>query len=154
MEPLGQAPLAERGRRSIRVLPRCAAISTPIDPCSICADPRRDQGPDLRLSEDVGDLWAMERSKIFAGRYPRAGRLACRRSTAYRPDELNIAALVKPRGRQAACREVNHGDQRHRPMAKDHRPLPSPSDCPSSACRSPVSPIGVPGGRAELELAG
>src|SRR6266436_4798353 len=39
-----------------------------IRPCSICVDPKRDVSL-LCVVEDVGDLWAMERGRIFPGRY-------------------------------------------------------------------------------------
>ena len=47
--------------------PVCGNLDT-IDPCSICADSRRDAGL-ICVVEDVGDLWAMERGRIFSGRY-------------------------------------------------------------------------------------
>lgn len=39
-----------------------------INPCHICADTRRDPSV-LCVVEDVADLWAMERSHLFRGRY-------------------------------------------------------------------------------------
>ena len=44
------------------------------DPCSICADPRRD-GAVICVVEDVADLWAMERTASFRGRYHVTGGL-------------------------------------------------------------------------------
>lgn len=38
------------------------------DPCTICADERRDPSH-LCVVEDVADVWAMERSGAFKGRY-------------------------------------------------------------------------------------
>ncbi|SLN25260.1 recombination mediator RecR [Oceanibacterium hippocampi] len=38
------------------------------DPCVICADQRRD-GSLLCVVEDVADLWAIERSAVYRGRY-------------------------------------------------------------------------------------
>jgi recombination protein RecR len=90
MEPLGSA-LADAAR-TIRACSVCGNLDT-IDPCSICADPRRDQGL-ICVVEDVGDLWAMERGKIFAGRYHVLGG-SLSALDGIGPDELNIATLVK-----------------------------------------------------------
>jgi recombination protein RecR len=38
------------------------------DPCHICADETRDSGL-ICVVEDVADVWAMERSRAFRGRY-------------------------------------------------------------------------------------
>lgn len=45
----------------------CGNITTG-ELCPICTDPRRQNGL-LCIVEDVGDLWAMERTGAFAGRY-------------------------------------------------------------------------------------
>ena len=45
----------------------CGNLDT-IDPCSICADPRR-KTPEICVVENVADLWAIERGAIFRGRY-------------------------------------------------------------------------------------
>ena len=74
-----------------------------VDPCSICADPRRDSGL-LCVVEDVGDLWAMERGNIFSGLYHvLGGTLSALDGIG--PDELNIAGLVQ-RVKQGGVREV------------------------------------------------
>ena len=44
------------------------------DPCSICADPRRDAAL-ICVVEDVADLWALERTAAFRGRYHVTGGL-------------------------------------------------------------------------------
>ena len=36
------------------------------DPCAICADPRRDPRA-LCVVEDVADLWALDRARLFPG---------------------------------------------------------------------------------------
>ncbi len=48
----------------------------------------------LLVVEDVGDLWAMERGKIFPGHYHVLGG-SLSALDGIGPDELNIAALVK-----------------------------------------------------------
>lgn len=45
----------------------CGNIGTS-DVCGICADDRRANGQ-ICVVEDVADLWAMERAKVFKGRY-------------------------------------------------------------------------------------
>ena len=90
MQPLGAA-LADAAR-TIRACSVCGNLDT-VDPCSICADPTRDQGL-ICVVEDVGDLWAMERGKIFGGRYHVLGG-SLSALDGIGPDELNIAALVK-----------------------------------------------------------
>src|SRR5215213_9433675 len=79
MQPLGTA-LGDAAR-AIRSCSTCGNLDT-IDPCSICVD------------EDVGDLWAMERGKIFRGLYHVLGG-SLSALDGIGPDELNIAGLVK-----------------------------------------------------------
>jgi recombination protein RecR len=100
MQPLSAA-LADAAR-AIRPCTRCGNLDT-IDPCSICADSRRDPGL-ICVVEDVGDLWAMERAKIFSGLYHvLGGTLSALDGIG--PDELNIAGLLR-RVKEGAVREV------------------------------------------------
>lgn len=70
----------------------CGNIDT-IDPCGICADPRRD-GRALCVVEDVADLWALEKSRLFPGRFHvLGGRLSALEGV--RPENLAIAPLVQ-----------------------------------------------------------
>ena len=64
-----------------------------VDPCSICADTRRD-GAILCVVEDVGALWAMERTGAFRGRYHVLGGLLSALD-GIGPDELGIPKLVQ-----------------------------------------------------------
>src|SRR5690349_2470045 len=41
----------------------CGNVDT-TNPCAICADPRRDQRS-LCVVEEVADLWALDRSRLF-----------------------------------------------------------------------------------------
>jgi recombination protein RecR len=69
----------------------CGNVDTS-DPCAVCADPRRDQRS-LCVVEDVADLWALERSRLFPGRYHvLGGRLSA--LDGVRPEDLAIAKLV------------------------------------------------------------
>jgi recombination protein RecR len=100
MQPLSTA-LADAAR-AIRACSTCGNLDT-IDPCSICADPRRDPGL-LCVVEDIGDLWAMERGKIFAGLYHvLGGTLSALDGIG--PDELNIGGLLH-RVKEGPVREV------------------------------------------------
>src|SRR5690242_6366638 len=65
MEPLAAA-MAEAAR-AIRTCSSCGNLDT-ADPCAICADPRRDRAL-LCVVGDVADLWAIERTASFTGRY-------------------------------------------------------------------------------------
>ena len=100
MQPLSAA-LGDAAR-AIKPCSACGNLDT-IDPCSICSDPRRDNGL-ICVVEDVGDLWAMERGKIFSGRYHvLGGTLSALDGIG--PDELNISALVQ-RVKAGGVREV------------------------------------------------
>jgi recombination protein RecR len=100
MLPLSAA-LAEAAR-AIKPCSACGNLDT-VDPCSICSDPRRDAGL-ICVVEDVGDLWAMERGKIFPGRYHvLGGTLSALDGVG--PDELNIASLIR-RVNAGGVREV------------------------------------------------
>jgi recombination protein RecR len=90
MQPLSAA-LADTAR-AIRPCSICGNLDT-TDPCSICIDPKRDATL-LCVVEDVGDLWALERGRIFPGRYHvLGGTLSALDGVG--PEELNIAALVQ-----------------------------------------------------------
>jgi len=45
----------------------CGNVDT-TNPCGVCADPRRDSRS-LCVVEDVADLWALDRARLFTGRY-------------------------------------------------------------------------------------
>jgi recombination protein RecR len=51
----------------VRHCSRCGNLDD-IDPCAICADPRRDDSQ-ICVVEAVDDLWAVERAGLFKGRY-------------------------------------------------------------------------------------
>lgn len=69
----------------------CGNVDT-TDPCGICADPRRDDRA-LCVVEDVSDLWALDRSRLFPGRYHvLGGRLSALEGV--RPEDLAIDSLL------------------------------------------------------------
>jgi recombination protein RecR len=69
----------------------CGTIDTS-DPCAICADPRRDARA-LCVVEEVSDLWALDRARLFPGRYHvLGGRLSALDGVT--PEDLGIDTLV------------------------------------------------------------
>jgi len=88
------APLAEAMRvvaATARECSRCGNITT-ADLCTICASEKRATG-EICVVEDVADLWAMERSGTFRGRYHVLGGTLSALD-AIGPDELRIPRLV------------------------------------------------------------
>ncbi|MDZ4307812.1 recombination mediator RecR [Allopontixanthobacter sp.] len=70
----------------------CGNVDTQ-DPCGICADPRRDR-TSICVVEDVADLWALDRAKLFTGRYHvLGGKLSA--MDGVRPEDLNIGSLLE-----------------------------------------------------------
>ncbi len=70
----------------------CGNVDTR-NPCAICADPRRD-ARSLCVVEDVPDLWALDRARLFAGRYHvLGGRLSA--LDGVRPEDLTIDRLLR-----------------------------------------------------------
>ena len=76
---------------AIVVCSTCANIDTS-DPCTICADPRRDNAT-IVVVEDVADLWALERAAIINARYHVLGG-ALSPLDGIGPDDLGITRLV------------------------------------------------------------
>lgn len=69
----------------------CGNVDTR-NPCGICIDPRRDAST-LCVVEEVADLWALDRSRLFPGRYHvLGGRLSALDGVG--PDKLSIDALL------------------------------------------------------------
>jgi recombination protein RecR len=87
--PLAQS-LAETALRVVSC-GQCGNLDT-VDPCAICTDRRRD-GTRLCVVEDVADLWAIERSGAFAGRYHvLGGTLSALDGVG--PEELRVEQLI------------------------------------------------------------
>ena len=89
------APLAkamEVAVESVVVCSICGNIDT-VDPCTICADPRRDQAT-IVVVEDVADLWALERAGALNARYHVLGG-ALSPLDGVGPDDLGIDRLVE-----------------------------------------------------------
>ncbi len=89
LQPLAEA-MAEVGATARECL-NCGNIGTG-DICDICADERRAIGQ-ICVVEDVADLWAMERSGVFKGRYHVLGGTLSALD-AIGPEELRIPRLL------------------------------------------------------------
>ncbi|MDE2563728.1 MAG: recombination mediator RecR [Sphingomonadales bacterium] len=69
----------------------CGNVDT-TNPCGICADPRRDARA-ICVVEEVADLWALDRARLFTGTYHvLGGRLSA--LDGVRPEDLAIARLL------------------------------------------------------------
>ena len=87
-------PLAEAMARvsaTVRECLNCGNIAAG-DICAICADDRRANG-EICVVEDVADLWAMERSQQFRGRYHVLGGTLSALD-AVGPEDLRIPRLL------------------------------------------------------------
>ena len=100
LRPLAEALAAAADR--VAPCSVCGALDS-CDPCTVCADPGRETGL-LMVVEEVGSLWAMERSGVYRGRYHVLGGLLSALD-GVGPDALRIDALVS-RVAQGGVREV------------------------------------------------
>lgn len=100
LQPLAQAmtEVAEK----VKTCSVCGNYDS-IDPCSICRDDRRD-GTVLCVVEDVGALWAMERTGAFRGRYHVLGGLLSALD-GVGPEDLGLPRLAE-RASAPEIREV------------------------------------------------
>lgn len=100
MEPLAAAMAA--AAESVRTCAICGNLDT-IDPCAICANPERDASI-VCVVEEVADLWALERTAAFRGRYHvLGGTLSALDGRG--PEDLRIDTLVA-RASASEVREV------------------------------------------------
>ena len=89
MLPLAAA-LADAAR-AVKPCARCGNLDSR-DPCTICADPRRDRAV-LCVVEGVGDLWALERAAVHPGLYHVLGGTLSALS-GIGPEDLNLTPLL------------------------------------------------------------
>jgi recombination protein RecR len=81
--------------RNIRACATCGNLDTR-NPCTICVDVRRDAAL-ICVVEDVADLWALERTAVYRGRYHvLGGTLSALDGIG--PEDLNIQGLVARAG--------------------------------------------------------
>jgi recombination protein RecR len=89
MHPLAAALAAAAA--AMRTCQICGNLDTS-DPCAICRDTTRDITA-ICVVEDLADLWALERTSAFRGRYHvLGGTLSAIDGVG--PDELNITRLI------------------------------------------------------------
>jgi recombination protein RecR len=89
MEPLAAA--MARAAAAIRPCPVCGNLDA-TTPCAICRDPERDDSA-ICVVEDLADLWALERSGAFRGRYHvLGGTLSALDGVG--PEDLNLDRLL------------------------------------------------------------
>lgn len=100
LQPLIQA--LNRAEANVRVCRVCGNLDD-LDPCRICQDTRRDPAS-ICVVEDVSDLWALERSGAYRGRYHVLGGVLSALD-AIGPDELRVPQLIE-RARDPAVTEV------------------------------------------------
>jgi recombination protein RecR len=81
----------ERVNERLAVCATCGNVDT-TNPCAICADPRRDAKL-LCVVEEVSDLWALDRSRLFPGRFHvLGGRLSALEGI--RSEDLTVTGLI------------------------------------------------------------
>jgi len=98
--PLGEA--ISVAVEKIVECPVCGNIDT-VSPCTLCQDERRDRSL-IVVVEDVGDLWALERSgAVNASYHVLGGNLSPLDGIG--PDKLNIGRLIE-RARGGAVKEI------------------------------------------------
>lgn len=100
LDPLVQALSAASA--SVKICARCGNFDS-VDPCTICTDQRRDATL-ICVVEDVADLWALERTGAFKGRYHVTGGLLSPLD-GIGPADLRIDKLVS-RAEVAGVKEV------------------------------------------------
>jgi len=88
--PLTSAMTA--ANEAIRVCSKCGNLDTS-DPCDICHDGRRD-ATKLCVVEDVADVWALERTALYRGRYHVLGGVLSALD-GIGPDDLGLPKLVR-----------------------------------------------------------
>lgn len=76
---------------SIKICDNCGNLDT-VSPCAICTDLKRDKKT-ICVVEEVADLWAFERGKIFGGQYHILGGTLSA-IDGRNPSDLNIEKLV------------------------------------------------------------
>jgi len=85
----------ESAAENIQPCATCGNLDTE-DPCAICANPKRDSSL-ICVVEEVADLWALERTHSFKGRYHILGGLLSALD-GIGPEDLNLAALISRAG--------------------------------------------------------
>jgi recombination protein RecR len=90
MTPLMDALVA--AAEKITTCSSCGTLDA-TDPCQLCSAPERDDAV-ICVVADVGDVWALERSAAFKGRYHVLGGVLSALD-GVRPEDLRITTLVE-----------------------------------------------------------
>lgn len=88
--------------QTIKSCSLCASLDVS-DPCSLCSDPQR-RADILCIVPTVADLWALERTKLFRGRYHVLGGLLSALN-GVTPDKLRLVQL-RERAAQEGWNEI------------------------------------------------
>jgi len=100
LQPLAQAMAG--AAEAVAACEVCGNLDS-LQPCAICRDQRRDPAI-ICVVEGVADLWALERSAVFRGRYHvLGGTLSALDGVG--PEDLNVGGLIARAG-AAAVNEV------------------------------------------------
>lgn len=91
-----------QAREHVGICETCGSVDT-VNPCTICADSRRDASL-ICVVEEVADLWALERAAVIKGRYHVLGGTLSPLD-GVGPEDLNIAKLVD-RARPGDVKEI------------------------------------------------
>ncbi|MAF49708.1 MAG: recombination mediator RecR [Rhodospirillales bacterium] len=100
MRPLAAA--LQSAADNVKACSNCRNLDT-TDPCAICSDPRRDASL-VCVVEQVGDLWALERTASFRGHYHVLGGVLSPLD-GIGPDDLSIDGLIG-RAKGDAVKEI------------------------------------------------
>ena len=94
-------PLATAMASASQSVKQCSARGNldTVDPCVICTDARRDPSI-ICVVEEVADLWALERTAVFKGRYHILGGVLSPLD-GIGPEDLSIGGLLNRAGREA-----------------------------------------------------
>lgn len=90
MMPLSR--VLEEVAETVQECPICGNLDM-VSPCNICSDPKRDPSTICVVSQ-VADLWAIERSNAFKGKYHVLGGILSA-IDGVGPEDLNISGLKK-----------------------------------------------------------
>lgn len=98
--PLSDA--LKQAAESVKTCDICCNLDT-TSPCGICRDTARDDST-ICIVEQIGDLWALERTRVYRGRYHvLGGTLSALDNIG--PEDLSIPGLVK-RAKEDDVKEI------------------------------------------------